>query len=197
MGILGLVYLTAYSIEVIFRANSELVFIMQIASQFLWLVFLLDLILRAITSSSLSDFLKSSWLEIVALTLPFIRFLRVFRVVLALRAIKGIVRDRATRTGVYVLMLVPLTWFSGAVAVLDAESKSADVSIQSIRDALWWSLGTITTAGYGDLYPITLEGQVVAAVLMVAGIALFSAGAAIFASWMLGGSSKNLDSLEH
>jgi voltage-gated potassium channel len=189
MGILGLAYLAVYSIEVIFGANSELVYAMQIAGQFLWLIFFVDLIIRAITSKSISDFLKSSWLEIFALTLPFIRFLRIFRVVLALRAIRGIVRDKATRTGVYVLLLVPLTWFSGAVAVLDAESKNSDSGIQTIREALWWSLATITTVGYGDKYPTTLEGQLVAGVLMVAGIALFSAGAAIFASWMLGDSS--------
>jgi voltage-gated potassium channel len=46
-------------------------------------------------------------------------------------------------------------------------------------------LATITTVGYGDKYPTTLEGQLVAAVLMITGIALFSAGAGMFASWIM------------
>jgi voltage-gated potassium channel len=83
-------------------------------------------------------------------------------------------------------MLVPLTWFSGGIAVLDAESTNPDASITNLREALWWSLATITTVGYGDKYPTTLEGQLVAAVLMLTGISLFSAGAGIFASWIMG-----------
>ena len=82
-------------------------------------------------------------------------------------------------------MLVPLTWYAGAIAVLDAESSNPDATIKNVGQALWWSLATITTVGYGDRYPTTFEGQSIAAVLMVTGIALFSAGAGIFASWIL------------
>jgi voltage-gated potassium channel len=148
-------------------------------------VFAIDVLVRLAISSNLRIFLKSNWLEILALTLPFLRVLRVFRVVLALRGIKGFVQNRASSTGAYVLMLVPLSWFTGAIAVLDAESSNPDALISNLREALWWSLATITTVGYGDKYPTTLEGQLVAAVLMVTGIALFSAGAGMFASWIM------------
>jgi voltage-gated potassium channel len=146
----------------------------------------IDVLFRLFGSESIPNFLKTSWLEILALAIPFMRILRVFRVILALRCIKGFVKNRATATGTYILMLVPLTWFSGAIAVLDAESSNQDSSITNLREALWWSLATITTVGYGDKYPTTFEGQLVAAVLMLTGIALFSAGAGIFASWIMG-----------
>lgn len=195
MALLGLVYLACYSAEVVFSDYSNLVFFLEIVSQIVWLIFLLDLIVRFFAAKKFGKFLKKNWLEVISLLLPFVRFLRVFRAVLALRAIKRFSSNRASATGLYVLMLVPLTWFTGAVAVLDAETASPGGSITNLREALWWSLATITTVGYGDKYPITLEGQLIAAVLMIAGISLFSAGAAMFATWMLAG-PKNADTVE-
>ena len=186
MAVLGVIYLAAYSSQVVYSSNAELVAQLEVASQIIWAVFVLDVIFRLIGSESIPNFLKSSWLEILALAIPFMRILRVFRVILALRGIKGFVKNRASAMGTYILMLVPLTWFSGGIAVLDAESTNPDASITNLREALWWSLATITTVGYGDKYPTTLEGQLVAAVLMLTGIALFSAGAGIFASWIMG-----------
>lgn len=186
MAVLGLVYLAAYSLQVIYALDAELVQVSELISQIIWATFAFDIAIRWIGSQSTAKFLKSSWLEILALIVPFMRILRVFRVILALRGIKGFVKTRASATGSYILMLVPLTWFSGAIAVLDAEATNPDRSITNLREALWWSLATITTVGYGDKYPSTLEGQLVAAVLMLTGIALFSAGAGIFASWILG-----------
>ena len=195
MALLGLAYLACYSAEVVFSDNQKLVAYLEIVSQVVWLIFLLDLIIRLFAAKRFGKFLKKNWLEVVSLLLPFVRFLRVFRAVLALRAMKRFSSNRASATGLYILMLVPLTWFTGAVAVLDAETASPGGSITNLREALWWSLATITTVGYGDKYPITLEGQLIAAVLMIAGISLFSAGAAMFASWMLAG-PKSVDTLE-
>ncbi len=186
MAVLGVVYLAAYSLQVLYAKNQELVVQLEVVSQIIWFVFVIDVLFRLFGSESIPKFLKTSWLEILALAIPFMRILRVFRVILALRGIKGFVKNRATATGTYILMLVPLTWFSGAIAVLDAESSNQDSSITNLREALWWSLATITTVGYGDKYPTTFEGQLVAAVLMLTGIALFSAGAGIFASWIMG-----------
>ena len=186
LAVLGLIYLAAYSVQVLNPINLELVNQMELLSSVIWAIYLIDLIFRMVVAESLGKFLKTSWLEILALAIPFMRFLRVFRVVLALRGIRGFVSSRASATGTHILMLVPLTWFSGAIAVLDAESGNPDSSITNLREALWWSLATITTVGYGDKYPTSLEGQLVAGVLMLTGIALFSAGAGIFASWIMG-----------
>lgn len=193
LAILGLVYLAAYSFQVLMSDNQVLVDSLEILSQIIWGVFAIDLVLRLIASKSFVYFLKSSWLEIFTLSLPFLRALRVFRAVMAIRGIKGFVQNRVNATGAYIVMLVPLTWFTGAVAVLDAESSNPDALITNLRESLWWSLATITTVGYGDKYPTTVEGQLVAAVLMLTGIALFSAGAGIFASWILGSNHKEAE----
>jgi len=191
MALLGLVYLGTYTAQVLNKENLTLVYQLEIVSVALWVVFAADVLIRLIFSKNVKAFVKSSWLEILALTLPFLRVLRVFRAVIGLRGIKGFVKNRVNATAAYVVMLVPLTWFTGGIAVLDAESNSPDAIISTLREALWWSLATITTVGYGDKYPTTIEGQLVAAVLMLTGIALFSAGAGMFASWILADKKKS------
>lgn len=194
MAIIGLVYLAAYSLQVVYSSNSALVENLEIVSQVIWVLFAVDVAIRLLGTDNIAKFLKGSWLELLALAIPFVRILRVFRVVLALRGIRGFVKNRASAAGSYIIMLVPLTWFAGGIAVLDAESTNPDSSITNLREALWWSLATITTVGYGDKYPTTFEGQLVAAVLMLTGIALFSAGAGIFASWVLDDKNTEGDS---
>ena len=191
MALLGLVYLGTYTAQVLNKENITLVYQLEIVSVALWVVFAADVLFRLIFSTNIKAFVKSSWLEILALTLPFLRVLRVFRAVIGLRGIKGFVKNRVNATAAYVVMLVPLTWFTGGIAVLDAESNNPDAIISTLREALWWSLATITTVGYGDKYPTTIEGQLVAAVLMLTGIALFSAGAGMFASWILADKKKS------
>ena len=54
-----------------------------------------------------------------------------------------------------------------------------------IVDAFWWSFVTITTVGYGDSFPVTVEGRLVATVLMTVGVCLIGALAAYLASWFI------------
>lgn len=187
LAVLGLGYLAIYSIQVINESNQELVMKLEFAGNVIWAIFAVDLAVRLFESKSLKLFFRKNYIEILAVTLPFLRVLRMLRVLLAIRGLKIFVVDRAKATGLYVALLAPLSWFTGAIVVLDVESKDPNSSINSIGEALWWSLTTITTVGYGDLYPVTLSGKIVAAVLMITGISLFSAGAAMFSSWILGG----------
>ncbi|WP_262500265.1 ion channel [Phycicoccus endophyticus] len=72
-----------------------------------------------------------------------------------------------------------------SLAILDAERGHPDATITRFGDALWWTATTATTVGYGDLYPVTTEGRLVAAALMLAGIALIGVITATFASWLI------------
>jgi len=60
----------------------------------------------------------------------------------------------------------------GAVAEYLVESGDPEAKITNIEDAFWWAIVTVTTVGYGDLYPVTPGGKIVAAMLMVVGIAI-------------------------
>lgn len=50
---------------------------------------------------------------------------------------------------------------------------------------MWWAFATITTVGYGDRFPVSGEGRLIAAILMTAGVGLFGAFSAALAAWFL------------
>lgn len=89
------------------------------------------------------------------------------------------------RVATYVAGSAALLVFVGALAVLDAEQSVPDAKILTFGDALWWAVATITTVGYGDLYPVTAVGRFVAAALMLSGIAVLGVVTASIASWLV------------
>jgi voltage-gated potassium channel len=80
----------------------------------------------------------------------------------------------------------------GSWLVVPAERGAPQATITSYPRALWWSLETATTVGYGDLYPVTLWGRVIACVVMFVGIALFGILTAALATWFVGGAAREL-----
>jgi voltage-gated potassium channel len=72
-----------------------------------------------------------------------------------------------------------------AVAMYDVEHDAADANITSLPDALWWAATTVTTVGYGDHYPTTGAGRLVAVALMLTGIALLGVITASIAAWFV------------
>ena len=63
--------------------------------------------------------------------------------------------------------------------------RFAGANVTSIGDALWWAATTVTTVGYGDRYPVTTTGRVIAVILMIVGMALVSAITASIAAWFV------------
>ena len=76
-----------------------------------------------------------------------------------------------------------MTWLSAAAAFTLAE----DGRVSSFFDALWWSTSTITTVGYGDVFPVTTAGRLVAGLTMVVGISTFAVVTAKVAEWHVRG----------
>lgn len=71
-----------------------------------------------------------------------------------------------------------------SIAILNCET-APESNIKTASDALWWSFVTITTVGYGDFYPTTLLGRIIAAALITAGVGLFGTFTAYVASSFL------------
>ena len=71
----------------------------------------------------------------------------------------------------YLIIFTSSAIIIGAVGEYIVESPVKDAKITTIGDALWWAVVTATTVGYGDLYPVTLEGKLIAVAVMVLGIA--------------------------
>ena len=68
----------------------------------------------------------------------------------------------------------------------EAERNSPDANIKTFGDGLWWAATTVTTVGYGDRFPTTPLGRLIAVVLMLVGIALLGVITATIATWFVG-----------
>src|SRR5215207_10025676 len=98
-----------------------------------------------------------------------LRLVRLFRIVqLFFRALKLVEGRRVLYIVAFSTMAVSL----GAVAEYLVESTDPEAKITNLEDAFWWAIVTITTVGYGDLYPVTPGGKIVASMMMIIGIAI-------------------------
>ena len=89
------------------------------------------------------------------------------------------------RVVIYVAGAAALLVFVASLAVLDTERGAEGSSIETFGDALWWAFVTVTTVGYGDFFPVTFEGRLIAVGLMLGGIALLGVVTATIASWIV------------
>jgi len=119
-----------------------------------------------------------------------VRLVRIIAVMGRLLAIGGITaRDgRAMlrrHAASIALGVAGLTWLTAAVGFTMVENVGEGQRLNSFFDALWWSTTTITTVGYGDLYPVTAGGRVIAGMTMVVGISTFGVVTAKVASFLI------------
>jgi voltage-gated potassium channel len=99
--------------------------------------------------------------------------------------IEDVIHNRSQYALFITLLLVVLVLTISSVLMVFFESRGSDPNITTGGDALWWAFVTITTVGYGDTYPTTFGGRIVAVGVMFAGIAVIGALASILASLLV------------
>lgn len=149
---------------------------------------------RLYLSKNRKHFMRWGWIDLIS-CIPMIdylragrllRLIRLLRVIRAFRSVQRLIShifaNRAKGTFTTVLVLaISLVIFS-SIAILQVET-APESNIKTAEDALWWAYVTITTVGYGDRYPVTTEGRIIAAVLMTCGVGMFGTFTAYVASW--------------
>src|SRR3954447_6173593 len=159
---------------------------LDVALTAVWVLLGADYLVRLALARRRLRFVRRHLLDLLILVVPMFRPLRALRVVTVLGVLNRQLRDDFRgRVAVYVGATVGLVGFVAALAVLEAERGAPDASITTFGEAVWWTITTVSTVGYGDRYPVTVEGRIVAATLMVAGIALLGVVTASIAAWFV------------
>ncbi len=151
-----------------------------------WALFAVDFLLRLALTTQRWRFVRQHPLDLAVVALPLLRPLRLLRLLTLLSFVNR--RARSSLRGrviAYVAGLTTLVLLLASLAVLDAERGRESANIADFGDALWWSATTVTTVGYGDRFPVTGTGRLIAVALMLAGIALLGVVTAAFASWLI------------
>jgi voltage-gated potassium channel len=164
------------------------------ANWVIWAVFAAEFLFVLAVASRRGAAMRAHWLDfaLVAVTVPafgtFLSYLRLFRLVRLLRLLRlSLVLGRALQaeralTSRQVLRLVGLITILVVVIAGAVEATVDHGDFHSVWDGIWWAVVTVTTVGYGDIYPKSVEGRIVGMVVMFAGIGFLSVLTATVAS---------------
>jgi voltage-gated potassium channel len=169
-----------------------------------WLAFVGEFVALLVLAPQKGQFVRKSWFDllIIAVSPPFgvpeslqalrairaVRLLRLLRLVRAaavlsigIRASRRALRHRRFH---YVLAITVGVMLLGAAGLYVME-RGRNEAITSFWDALWWAISTTTTVGYGDIFPQTGEGRLIAVILMLTGIGVIGVFTATIASFFM------------
>jgi voltage-gated potassium channel len=159
-----------------------------------WWTFVVDYAVRLLLARRRWAFVRGHLIELASVVVPMLRPLLLLRVVAVLeRALEDNLGGRLT---VYVTAVTGLAVGVGSLAVLGAEQQQPGANITDFDTALWWATTTATTVGYGDHYPVTGQGRLIATVLMLCGIGLIGVVTASLASYIVDRVTETDESVE-
>ena len=200
--ILSIYVLITLIIDSFFKLAPEVSRLLYLFDDLICVIFLYDFTYRFIKAPSKLKFMKWGWIDFISSIPTFeylragrlIRIVRLLRVLRAFRSVRyltsHIFKTRTKGTFATVSLISFLMLIFGSISILQFET-APESNIKTAEDAIWWAFVTITTVGYGDKYPVTTEGRIIAGFLMITGVALFGTFTGFIAAWFMGDKSNN------
>jgi voltage-gated potassium channel len=186
--LLAVAFLVAYAWPVLDpNLHPDVLTTLNVLSWTVWGAFAVDLVVRLVLAQRRWEYARRHWYDVALVVIPLLRPIRLLRLLAFARILgRSATGNLAGRVTAYVIGTAVAAVGLGAVAVLDAERNDPDANILSFGDALWWATTTVTTVGYGDRFPVTTQGRIIAVGLMLVGIALVGSVTAAVAAWFIG-----------
>ena len=194
--ILSVYVLLALIADTFFKLPPQISQLLTLLDDSICIFFLVEFIIRFYQANNKLKFMRWGWIDIVSSipAFPFLRIGRLFRLVRLLRILRAfrstkhlinhLFRNKARGAFTTVSAVAILMVIFSSIAIVQVE-RAPNSNIKTAEDAIWWAYVTITTVGYGDKYPVTTEGRIVAALLMTVGVVLFGTFTAFLASWFV------------
>ncbi len=184
--IASVVFIVAYSWQVIANLQGTAELVARLTMTVTWIVFAVDYLVRLWLASPRGPWFRRHFFDLLVVVLPALKPLRLLK---ALTLVHTLQRTAGTalrsRLAIYGSGAAIILIWIAALSVLDAERGAPGANIENFGDAVWWAFVTITTVGYGDFYPVTAGGRLVAVLLMCGGVAVVGVVTATLASWVL------------
>jgi voltage-gated potassium channel len=182
----ALLFLGLFSVQVLARPHGREAYVLWVISWIVWGLFIVDYVVRLYLASNRWHWFVRHLLDFAIVALPLVRPLRLLRLLVLIDVLqKAIGNAFRGRIVVYTVSGVLLLIYTSSLAVFDKERFLPGATINSFGKALWWSITTVTTVGYGDVYPVTNTGRIIAVLLMIGGISLVGVVTAALASWII------------
>jgi len=196
-----LVSLISFSIETLPNNSEYAKGILKIVEIFCVTVFSIEYLLRIYVAKKPFEYIFSFYgiVDFLAI-IPFylrlsidLRSLRAFRVFRIFRALKLVRYNKALHRFrlaakivkeevVLFLIVTGILIFITAAGIYFFENESQPERFSSIFHSLWWSVVTLTTVGYGDVYPITIGGKIFTFFVLIIGIGIVTVPAGLVAT---------------
>ncbi|WP_243225000.1 potassium channel family protein [Microbacterium sp. CIAB417] len=202
IGILSLLSIMNLVFVYALHGDTAMQVVLAVMNGVLSVIFLIDFVYRMATSTAPRRyfFRGFGWADLLAsLPFPQLKVLRVFRLLRVLRLMRDLgpkriattlVQDRANSTLMTLLLLGILVLQFGSLSVLAVEEDADGANITTASDALWYTIVTIATVGYGDQYPVTQAGRLLGVLIIVVGVGIFGTFTGYLANLFLGPSGK-------
>lgn len=199
--VLSIYVLLALMFDTFLKLPVEISRVLYITDNIICTVFLIDFIKRLFQAENKLKFMQWGWIDLVSSIPMFdfmrvgraIRLIRLFRILRAFRSTRHLIqhifkkRTKGTLTAAAIIAILMIIFSSIAILQVETDTNS---NIKTAEDAIWWAYVTITTVGYGDKYPVTTEGRIIAILLMTVGVGLFGTFTAYLSSWFIGENKK-------
>jgi voltage-gated potassium channel len=182
--VLSIYVLIALLVDTFLPLPKEISRVLLTIDNLICIVFLIDFIIRFLRAENKFKFMRWGWIDLLS-SIPFIvilragrlfRLIRLLRVLRAFRSTKVLINHifkskiNGTMTAVSIITILIIIFSSISILIVETSPES---NIKSAEDALWWTIETVTTVGYGDKFPVTSEGRLIGAIVMVVGVGLF------------------------
>jgi voltage-gated potassium channel len=182
----AVLFLILFSRQVLAQPQGREAHIVWAVDWAIWGLFVVDYVVRLCLAENRWHWFLRHLLDFAIVSLPLLRPLRLLRLLVLIEVLQKAIGDAFRgRIVVYTVSGVVLLIYTSSLAVFDKERYLHGATINSFGKALWWSITTVTTVGYGDVYPVTNTGRVIAVLLMIGGISLVGVVTAALASWII------------
>ncbi len=195
--VLSVYVLIALVLDIYLKLPLEISRVLMVIDDGICVIFLIDFFVRLFRAENKMKFMKWGWIDLIS-SIPSIailragrlfRLIRLLRVLRAFRSTRVLINHifkskvKGTMTAVGIITVLIIIFSSISILIVETVPES---NIKSAEDAVWWTMATLATVGYGDRYPVTTEGRIIGIFVMIAGVGLVGAYTGFIASLFVG-----------